>query len=420
MPTLLYFRYCFRSAAILLALAFALTALAQNAGVERVLVRPNAVVIAPTRTPLQLARMREIPTSRLLLGCRTVRYSFGEFLLLPRDTIARGVANAGKTVGIQSDQFHATTNTTTLDWQDFDHEMYLMTPVRDQAQRGSCHAMAATAFIESLLKLRGMASGQQVTVNGKPKRIVKEIDLSEEWMMYKSKWRSYATSNADCGDGGSPTYDMTTMQQYGHIPEVYWRWNPEHWFNDPSHKNMVIGDDANGPWNWKVVAQTTDGNPPASVTEAIQHRGKDPKGLESFKVKNVLEGDGHETGIAFIKDMIINRGLPVAVSVPWPTWRMENGCLLYVPDAIKEKSEEWCWNDTEWDPAAKQNTSKWFRGGHCVLIMGVGKPGTPAEGLYAFKNSWSRWYGNSGYGYFTEAFLKKFLWCTHSCELVDE
>ena len=412
-------RVLVRGAISLLGLMMTLAAPAQNAGVEQILVRPNNVVIAPAITPLQLTRMREIPTYGFRLGNQTVRFSFGEFQLLDRTLIARGMKQADKTVSTPSDQAFATTDTSGLNWADFHNVLYLMTPVRDQAERGSCHAMAATALMESLLKLRSMASGAEVMVNGKPKRIIEEIDLSEQWLMYKTKWRAHAANNQDCGDGGSATYDLETVKLYGHIPEVYWRWNPQHGFNDAAYHNLVVGDTANGPWNWKVVAQSVDGNPPASVNDAIQRRSKDPKSLESFKVKNVVEGDGRSAGVDYIKDMIINRGLPVAVSVPWPTARMLNGNLLYVPDAVKDKSEDWCWKDTEWDAGANKNVSKWFRGGHVVLIMGVGRAGTPAEGLYAFKNSWSRWYGNNGYGYFTENFLKKFLWCTNSCELVD-
>lgn len=420
MYKILLTKFFLRSTIILSGIILAQSVQAATAGVEMILVRPDNVIVAPALTPQQLIRMQEKPVTGFRLGNITVRYSFGEFQLLSRNLFQRGIAQADKTIETPSDQSYASTNTTQLNLTDFDNLMWLMTPVKDQAQRGSCHAMAATALMESLLKMRSISSGNQVIVNGKPKRIIEEIDLSEQWLMYKSKARAHSAKNEDCGDGGSPTYDLETIKLYGHIPEVYWRWNPEHWYYDQSHQNMVAGDSANGPWNWKVVAQTVNGNPPATVTEAINKRTKDPQGLESFKVKNIVEGDGHDTGVAYIKDMIINRGLPVAVTLPWPTWRMENGCLLYVPDAIKDKSEEWCWKDTEWDANAKANVSKWFRGGHCVLIMGVGKAGTPAEGLFIFKNSWSRWYGNDGYGYFTENFLKKFLWCTHSCELEDK
>ena len=117
-------------------------------------------------------------------------------------------------------------------------------------------------------------------------------------------------------------------------------------------------------------------------------------------------------------DQVKNKALPAIVCVPWPTSRMiANGCILYVPDEAKDKTEQQLWDDKEWSQSQQKMVSKWFRGGHAILIMGVGKPGTEAEGLYAFKNSWSRWWGNDGYGYFSDGFLKKFLGCTRTCKL---
>jgi hypothetical protein len=383
------------------------------AGLDAFLVRPTNVVIEPALTPLHLLRMRELPTYRILLGMPTVRFSYGEFLLLNRGVIGgTGPTQGGIVVSTPSDEGHTSVDPVNLEWTDFNHCRWLMTSVKDQGGRGTCHAQAATGLMEALLKLRSFSSGEPVDVAGQTTRITEDLDLSVQWLEYRAKKRACAATNAKTGDGGDPAYDLETVQSYGHVPEVFWRYNPQHWQNDPAHDEP---GNPNGPWNWKLVAQTTDGNEPRAAQECLSRRSSDPGKLEDFKISNLINAHHHEDGVNYIRNRI-NAGVPVAVSVPWPTSRMiANGCILYVPDAVKDRSEDWCWNDTE--VVGGQTRSKWFRGGHCLVIVGVGKPGTPAEGLFAFKNSWSRWWGKNGYGFFSEAFLKKFLWQTVFCDI---
>jgi hypothetical protein len=401
---------------VVLCLAGLLTsAQAQNpvGGLDQVLVRPPTVALQVRLTPLQIQRMREVPVSSRLNGLASLKFSFGEFLLLDRGTVGgAGSQQGGIVVGTPSDEGHASTDPVNLDWNDFTNCQYLMTGVRDQGSRGTCHAQAATGLMEALLKKRSYTSGEAVSVGGETRRIREDIDLSVQWLQYRAKKRAHGGDNSTCGDGGDPAYDLETVQTYGHVPEVFWRYNPQHWQSDPAHDEPGNND---GPWNWKLVAQTADGNEPRAAQEAIARRSSDPQRLEDFKISNIINAHHHEDGVNYIKGRI-NAGVPVAVSVPWPTWRMiANGCILYVPDAVKDRSEDWCWNDKE--NSGGKMVSKWFRGGHCLVICGYGKPGTPAEGLYLFKNSWSRWWGTNGYGYFTEAFLKKFLWQTVFCDL---
>lgn len=383
---------------------------AQNyaAGLDKFLVQPPTVALQPFLTPLQIQRMREVPLVSARLGLPSVKFSYGEFLLLNRGTVGGPGSNQGGiVVGTPSDEGHASTDPVNLDWNDFYNCQYLMTSVKDQGQRGTCHAQAATGLMEALLRKRSISSGQPVTVAGQTFRINEQIDLSVQWLQYRAKKRYHGADNSTAGDGGDPAYDLETVQLYGHVPEAFWRYNPQHWQNDPAHREAGNND---GPWNWKLVAQTVDGNEPRAAQEAIARRSTNPAGIEDYKITNIVNSHHHEDGVNYIKQRI-NAGVPVAVSVPWPTWRMiANGCILYVPDAVKDRSEDWCWNDTE--VSGGKTVSKWFRGGHCLVICGYGKPGTPAEGLYLFKNSWSRWWGTNGYGYFTEAFLKKFLWQT--------
>lgn len=393
----------------------------QVAGLEQFLVVPNTMVFGPAKTPLQIQRMREVPLPGLLLGVPTVKYSFGEFLLLKRETLLSFLPPPGPiVVETPSDEYHADVDPLDLHFnsQQFWHVNYLMTPVKDQGSRGTCHVMAAVALMESLLKKRSFSQGQAVVINGKTRRIIEDIDLSEQWLQYRVKKRAHGGDDSSCGDGGDPLYDLDTVKLYGGVPETFWAYNVQHWAKDGQHNDMLVGAPANGPWNWKVIAQTRTGNAPSSATTCINRRNSDPTDLEDFKVKDLHDGAGQQTGINYIKDQVKNKGLPVVVCVPWPTGRMvANGCVLYVPDEAKNKTAQELWDDKEWSDSQQKNVSKWFRGGHAILLMGVGKPGTPAAGLYAFKNSWTRWYGDDGYGYFTEAFLQKCLGCTRSCKL---
>jgi hypothetical protein len=390
-------------------------AAAQRNGLEQMLIRAPGVVFQPALSPLQMARMLEIPTRARRLGLPSLRFSFGEFLLMAPGAYPGTNPGDKNVYSLPSDQNHASTNPAGLDWSDFVNCLSLMTPVKDQGQRGTCHAEAATSLMEALLKNRSMAFGEAVTLGWNVFHIVEEEDLSVEWLEFAAKKQACGAANAKCGDGGDPAYDLGVVQSQGHIPEVFWPYNPQHWFNDPAHASMVVGDTGDGPWNWKVVAQTEDGNPPRSVQFAIGARNSDPAGLHSFKVSNIKNNANHDNGVNYIKSQL-NSGLPVAISIPWPTSRMvANGCVLYVPDSVSSKSESDLWNDKE--SSGGKMVSKWFEGGHCILVMGMGKPGTPAAGLYAFKNSWSRWWGKNGYGFVSEVYLRKFLGQTVFCDV---
>jgi len=204
---------------------------------------------------------------------------------------------------------------------------------------------------------------------------------------------------------------LLKIQTEGHVPEICWRYDPRSWSGIPSQAALDRSALPNPPWSWRTITQTEDGTCPAAVTQELSRRPGDPQGIETYKIKNIVETGNGQAGIDAIKARI-DAGNPVAVWVPWPTNAMiADGCILYVPDAVKDHTEDWCWNDL--GPDGK---SKWFRGGHAIIIVGYGRAGTPAADLFALKNSWSRWWGNEGYGYFTKAFLLKFLWGGATCQ----
>jgi hypothetical protein len=266
--------------------------------------------------------------------------------------------------------------------------------VKNQGSRGTCHVQAATGLLEAMYK---KATG-------------KTLDLSEQWLQWMVKKTSGATS--ETGDGGGCKGDLEKIQAEGHVPEICWRYEPRHWGNIPSQAALDQSALPNPPWSWRTVAQTTDGTCPDAVTRIIARRGGDPNGIEDYKIKSIAETGNGDAGISAIKAKI-DAGIPVAVWCPWPTDRMvADGCILYVPNEIKDRSQDWLWNDKGAD-----GKSKWFRGGHAIIIVGYGKPGTAAENLFALKNSWSRWWGNDGYGYFTKGFLQKFLGGGVTCQM---
>ncbi len=187
-----------------LALAAMTATQAQEAGVERLLVRPNGVVIRPRWSPQRLALLRQVPTYGVRLGLPTVRYSYGEFSLMRRGTLYPGGPRTDTVVGTPSDQYHANTNPVDFDWNDdFDHCRHLMTSIKDKGQRGSCHAMAAAALVEALVLHRDMWS---MLMKGHAERPFANPDLSEQWLMYKTKQRFHAAKNEKCGDGGDPKH----------------------------------------------------------------------------------------------------------------------------------------------------------------------------------------------------------------------
>jgi hypothetical protein len=87
-----------------------------------------------------------------------------------------------------SDQGHAGTDLVGLDWADFQNTPWLMTPVKDQGQRGTCHAEAVTGPMEALLKLRRVNSGQPVAVAGRTYHINEDVALSVSMLGSPNAW----------------------------------------------------------------------------------------------------------------------------------------------------------------------------------------------------------------------------------------
>ncbi len=380
--------------AVLLGMAGTPPAGAQSGGPGDIMVAPRLAVVSPQIRQLKLQRRLEVPTFVTIQGVQAVRYSYGTFLLATKAELvgARGVPPGEQS--IPSDAASASKHVADFAWNDFQQTLSIQTTVKNQGARGSCHVQAATGLTEAMYcKAHG-----------------KSLDLSEQWLQWMVKKQPNATS--ETGDGGDCKGDMLKIQAEGHVPELCWRYDPRQWSSIPSQAALDQSAAPNPPWSWRTIAQTEDGNCPNAVTQTIARRGGDPRGIEDFKIKNIVETGNGQAGINAIKAKI-DAGIPVAVWVPWPTNAMvADGCILYVPDAVKDKTEDWCWNDLGPD-----NKSKWFRGGHAIIIVGYGRAGTPAADLFALKNSWGRWWGNDGYGYFTKAFLLKFLWGGATCEI---
>ncbi len=384
-------------------------ALGQVAGVGDVIVRPTLQLTSPALQQLRLQRRLEVPTDLVLRGVPAVRFSYGDFILLTEPQLESHPDSAGDP-GIQAtppDEHHAGKTVADLSWSRFYNTLHLQTSVKNQGSRGTCHVQAASGLAEAMYNRRALNAGQGE----------KLIDLSEQWLQYMVK--KNADFSVETGDGGNTQVDLETIRDQGHVPEVYWKYDARHWSNMAEYASLAGDTPGKSPWPWRLVAQTTTGQPPPAVTVAISRRGANPNGLENFKIKNITSGGTGTTGVNFITNKI-NQGIPVAIAVPWPRGVMfADGCIIFVPDEALNKTRAELWDDVYPDDhptGGLRGKSKWFRGGHAIIIVGYGKPGTEAEGLYAFKNSWSRWWGNDGYGYFSKTWLTQFMqWCA-TCE----
>jgi len=64
--------------------------------------------------------------------------------------------------------------------------------------------------------------------------------------------------------------------------------------------------------------------------------------------------------------------------------------------------------------------STWYGGGHEILIVGYGKSGTDAEGIWIIKNSHGLNSGFDGYVYITENLISLSFPAVWTAELMDD
>jgi len=384
-------------AILLLCVVIGAPAWAQG-GVANAFITQDPSIAMPLAQRLRDTYRLEAPQYLVINGRPHLQFSYGRFALLPLAELTPP-GEEPPTVSIPSEKHVVSKTVAQLPWSAFVHIKDTMTPVKNQGARGTCHVFTATAIVEALWVKREKARGVSDP----------RLDLSEQWLQFMVKKPTFDWSTTS--DGGFVVDDLRMVKSKGHVPETAWKYDPRHWSDDAQYSDLR-GNHTESPWPWKIVAQTRSGSAPPSVARAISMRSLGLPSGEDFKVKGIKNGGGGKKGIAFIKSNI-DRGVPVGISIPWPTLLMwVDGAIIYVPDEARDKSLG------QLRAAELPNGDpEWILGGHAVTAVGYGKPGTAAEGLIAFKNSHSMVAQNDGYGYVTEGYLTKFLSRSVICEL---
>jgi hypothetical protein len=273
-----------------------------------------------------------------------------------------------------------------------------MSPVRSQASRGTCSIFSATALVEGMMSIRGLANPATV-------------DLSEEWL-------EYLVTRTSGSEGSTSARNLRAVAQYGHVLESTLPYVGETWesVNQSSLSQERCGD-VEGT-NYEAGCLVSHFDPRLLEASDAQLAERNPDLLKArnqgkaFK-KKVFNGisfpaGGYVSSIAEVKQLL-RAGIPVTLGLNfyYGAWNhrvaetlgigrdMDNWAKGLVGYPEKDsldliKSQE--------DPA-----------GHEILIVGYddnatitttyktangGEKTKTYRGVYYFKNSWGT--GNFG------------------------
>ena len=300
-----------------------------------------------------------------------------------------------------------------LTWADlptslFNNCIEYLTPTRSQSGRGLCHDFAAAALLEALVKHRLMDRGV-------PAQLA-ELDLSEEWMGYQAMRQhaenlgsAYLTDDGFCAD-----CNLEMVEDLAWPLEAYWAYDPEQWpeatqGNPPMPKypcGQTYADTGQCEWEYwghREVGQKL----PGSISDFRDHVSPAGPMLAVTATGVSYEGDD-DLALQMAKEWI-DQGRPIIVSLAWPTMRCATPAktMYYVPDDypfdVWRKLADPDQDVTDAELAVWQ---QFYGAGHYLLLVGYGKPGTTAEGIWLMKNSHGLTSGNDGIVPITDSLLR--------------
>ncbi len=328
-----------------------------------------------------------------------------EFTMIPADDYIDELKKRG-TIGNMS--FEAEPDPAGLidkDYSDmppssFVHVLDYLTPVRSQGRRGMCHAFAATAFLEALIKRRLMR-------HGVPEQLA-EVDLSEEWFCYQSmKRKSEYYSVKELSDEGFFGYlDLEMAMDKSFATEMFWPYEPDSWPDTAGHPatiDWVLGEKC--AWEWWGHREPAE-LAPSSIAPFREHASPHGPMLSVTVESSRFIGDPDE-GFDLARTEISD-GRPVMLSIVWPSMQLTNPqrtmyCVSddYPFDALEAKLGDGEMTEEQieaWDDA--------YGGGHEILLVGYGKAGSDCDGIWMVKNSHGLDSGNDGIVYITESLIR--------------
>jgi subtilisin-like proprotein convertase family protein len=228
----------------------------------------------------------------------------------------------------------------------------IMTPAKNQSDRGSCSFFSTIAVVESAIK----------------RKMNVEVNLSEEYLNYAVKSQGFAADQ----EGGNPNANLYFLQKgkTGFLLEKDWPYQPS-WFEVKKPCMEFSPADGNAP-----AECFSHSSPPKANLEKMHP-------LENFILKGYKATSTNELieGLAEGKEpMTIN------VAVNRSGWA-DDGQVHYTEqmrqDCIDKKVE--C-------------------GGHSIVLTGYDMD----KQVFFFKNSWGQAWGKDGFGTITFDFIDRY------------
>ncbi|MEA9357835.1 C1 family peptidase [Bacteriovorax sp. PP10] len=244
------------------------------------------------------------------------------------------------------DNYYAVENPSTLDYEKIKQLPEtvdlkdMMTPVKDQDERGTCSFFAGISLVESAIK----------------SKMNVEVNLSEEYLNYALKSKRKAT-----GEGAWPEQSLFQAidNKAGFLLERDWPYQPL-WFGIKAPCIDVKMDN-------KAPSECYSHNSPPEDILAKKISG------ENFE----LEYNSEITTTDIIGSLALNKK-PMAIVVPVNAkgWK-DDGTVSYTQELKQE-----CIND-----GSKCGT-------HVIVLTGYDIP----KKVFFFRNSWNKKWGKDGYG----------------------
>ncbi len=264
-----------------------------------------------------------------------------------------------------------------VDWRE------AQSPVRYQAERGTCTSFGMMAMLE--------------TLPGVP------ADLSEQWIYGQTKLGVYvADPHATYTEGTELKNYLTTLRLTGVVPESFMPYNPKAGiWRDEAPSRERFEQDLGGArifdllsfakFTWKVPADALAFQPGATAKDVRWIQAQLAGGARAvaagyFTASPFWEAHDGRRAMTPSDCVLVEDG---GEEIPWDEARRRFGDRIF-ERIVKQLSR------------LKGKQPHVLEGGHVVTIVGYDREG------FIFKNSWSEQWGDRGYGRMTYDFHRLF------------
>jgi hypothetical protein len=267
-----------------------------------------------------------------------------------------------------------------------------ITPIRDQAARGTCSIFSSTAMFEAMMIIRGEAD--------------KSLDLSEEWL-------EYIVTRVSGHEGSTSSVNFDALLSSGEVPEATMPYIGETWTDVSSAPlaqarcGKLSGNDLSdcliGHWDPNLMttslADLGDANNPIHDLDFLAAK----KAAAASQPKLHVTDRNYDMDNTSDIKALLRQGIPVSVELTfyYGAWNHEGGVAL----GMTRNMSDWAKGIVFYPEIGSidRDRSPEQPDGHSVLIVGYDDNVTltkavqmtdgttqtfTRKGVYYFKNSW--------------------------------